>query len=419
MATTEEMASTNPLENLSATELLVFGLFLPEARANPYPHYHSIRSEDPMHWNSLEFWLLTRYADGAAVLPDRRFAMIDPRDQRNLFSLPIDQEMLSSLQERLLRMMLFKNPPDHTRLRGLVSKAFTPRMIENLRLHIQEIVDELLAAVHEAGSMDLLADLAYPLPVIVIADLLGVPATDRFKFREWSRDLAPAIDPIMTPEGVERANRAMRELEDYFRVLVAKRRAEPRDDLLSALIAASDQGDRLSEDELLANAILLLAAGHETTMNLIGNGTLALLRNPDQWEKLRSDPSLISSAIEELLRYDSPVQMTGRKASEDIAIGEKTIQEGSLVIVAVGAANRDPARFPNPDTLDIARSDSAHLAFGGGMHYCLGAALARVEGQITIGSLGQKLPGLTLQSHEPEWRETITLRGLKALRVTF
>lgn len=418
MPSTSEMTDPGFVAGPSAAEALVFSLFLPDARMHPYPYYHQLRSEDPLHWNSLGFWLLTRYADAAAVLPDRRFMMVDPRDQQNLSGMPIDQEALDTLQERLLRMMLFKNPPDHTRLRGLVSKAFTPRMIENLRLHIQEIVDELLAAVHETGSMDLIADLAYPLPVIVIADLLGVPAEDRFKFRNWSRDLAPAIDPILVPGAVERANRAMHDLEDYFRTLIAKRRGDLRNDLLSALIAAEEQGDRLSEDEMLANAILLLAAGHETTMNLIGNGTLALLRNQDQLKKLQCEPTLIQSAVEELLRYDSPVQMTGRKAGEDISIAGKTIRQGDFAIIIIGAANHDPAHFPEPDRLDITRSANAHLTFGGGIHYCLGASLARVEGQIAINSLVQKLPNLQLHDDAPEWRETITLRGLKALHVT-
>ncbi|MGH7961560.1 MAG: cytochrome P450 [Candidatus Binatia bacterium] len=418
MPSTNEATDSGLGASPGAAEAIVFSLFLPDARMHPYPYYHRLRCEDPLHWNPLGFWLLTRYADGAAVLPDRRFMMVDPRDQQNLSGLPINQEALGTLQERLLRTMLFKNPPDHTRLRGLVSKAFTPRIIASLRLHIQEIVDELLTAAPEAGSIDLIADLAYPLPVIVIADLLGVPAEDRFKFRNWSRDLASAIDPILIPETVERASWAMGELEDYFRTLIVKRRGDLRNDLLSALIAAEEQGDRLSEDEMLANAILLLAVGHETTMNLIGNGTLALLRNPDQWEKLRSEPVLIQSAIEELLRYDSPVQMTGRKAGEDITIAGKTIRQGDFAIIIIGAANHDPDRFPDPDRLDITRSENTHLTFGGGVHYCLGASLARVEGQIAIGSLAQRFPNLQLHSDEPQWRETITLRGLKALPVT-
>jgi cytochrome P450 len=318
--------------------------------------------------------------------------------------------------------MLDRDPPDHTRLRGLVSKAFTPRVVERLRPHIQQIVDGLLDRVESAGSMDLIESFAYPLPVIVICQMLGVPVEDRERFKQWGLDIARGLDSILLPPDSEvllRSAASRRALSDYFRELIAKRRASSREDLLSALIAAEEAGDKLSEEELLATCILLLVAGHETTVNLIGNGTLALLRHPDQLQRLREHPELISSAVEELLRYDGPVQRTARIPSEDVTIGGQTIAKGEMVMPFIGAADRDPAQFPDPDRLDIARADNRHIAFGWGIHFCLGAPLARVEGQLAILTLVQRLPKLALATDTPEYRQSLTLRGLTALPVTF
>jgi cytochrome P450 len=342
----------------------------------------------------------------------------DPRFGRRGF-----QQILESRfgRQGLGQSMLFQDPPDHTRLRTLVSKAFTPRVIEGMRGHIQQVVDGLLDTVAAAGRMDVVADLAYPLPVIVICEMVGVPAEDRDKLRDWSYAIARSLDAIAVPneEIARRANQAQDALTQYFARLIEERRRAPRADLLSALIAAEEAGDRLSTQELFATGILLFIAGHETTVNLIGNGTLALLKNPDQLQRLRAEPGLIAGAVEELLRYDSPVQRTGRLLYEDVTIDGKTIPKGSIAVALLGAANRDPAHFPDPDRLDITRPDNRHLAFGWGIHFCLGAPLARLEGQIAFGTLLRRFPRLALGADQVEYRETSTLRGLRALPVTF
>jgi cytochrome P450 len=393
------------------SEPVAFNPFLPEVIANPYPMYHRLRQEDPVHLSPLGIWALSRYDDAAMLLRDPRFG-------RRGF-----QQILESRfgRQGLGQSMLFQDPPDHTRLRTLVSKAFTPRVIEGMRGHIQHVVDGLLDTVEAAGRMDVVADLAYPLPVIVICEMVGVPAEDRDKFRDWSYAIARSLDAIAVPneELARRANEAQDALTQYFARLIEERRRAPRADLLSALIAAEEAGDRLSTPELFATGILLFIAGHETTVNLIGNGTLALLKNPDQLQRLRAEPGLIAGAVEELLRYDSPVQRTGRLLYEDVTIDGKTIPKGSIAVALIGAANRDPAHFPDPDRLDITRSDNRHLAFGWGIHFCLGAPLARLEGQIAFGTLLRRFPRLALGAEEVEYRETSTLRGLRALPVTF
>lgn len=287
--------------------------------------------------------------------------------------------------------MLLKNPPNHTWLRKLVTKAFTLRMVENMRTHIQDIVHDLLDAVHARRRFDIIQDLAFPLPVIVIAELIGVPTQDREYFKDWTAALARSLDPIITPEITQAADKATEDLIAYFTTLVTERRDSPQDDLLSGLIAAEKEGDRLDEDELLATAILLFAAGHKATMDLIGNGMLALFRNPDQMARLKADPSLIKTAVEEFLRYDGSVQITARVALEDIEVGGKTICKNQQALLLLGAANRDPAHFPDPDQLDITRHENPHLTFGHGIHHCLGAPLARVEAQIAINSMLRRI----------------------------
>jgi cytochrome P450 len=386
----------------------------PEFLADPYPTYHRLRAEDPVHRSPLGFWVLTRYEDVVTVLRDPRFAK---------------EAMMAVVAVRfgiapgtIGLSMLDRDPPAHTRLRSLVSKAFTPRVVERLRPHIQQIVDGLLARVEGQGSMDLIEEFAYPIPVIVICELLGVPVEDHEQFKTWSLDIARGLDAIMLPvdsEVARRSGTARQALLGYFRGLIAERRVSPRDDLLSGLIAAEEAGDRLSEDELLATCILLLVAGHETTVNLIGNGTLALLRHPGALRRLRENPALIASAVEELLRYDGPVQRTARMPSDDVQVGGRTIARGEMVMPFIGAADRDPAQFPDPDRLDITRSDNRHVAFGMGIHFCLGAPLARVEGQIAINTLVQRLPGLALATEKPEYRQSLTLRGLTALHLAF
>ncbi|HEV8438018.1 MAG TPA: cytochrome P450 [Methylomirabilota bacterium] len=382
--------------------------------ANPYPTYHRLRAEDPVHQSPLGFWVLTRYEDVAAALRDPRFA----KEAIAAFV----AARFGFAAPGIGLSMLDRDPPDHTRLRSLVSKAFTPRVVETLRPHIQQIVDGLLDRVAGAASMDLIEDFAYPLPVIVICQMLGVPVEDRERFKQWGLDIARGLDAIMLPpdsEVTRRSAASRNAITDYFRELIAERRASPRADMLSALIAAEEAGDKLSEEELLATCILLLVAGHETTVNLIGNGTLALLRHPAELRRLREAPTLIASAVEELLRYDGPVQRTARIPSEDVTIGDRTIAKGELVMPFIGAADRDPAQFRDPDRLDITRGDNRHIAFGWGIHFCLGAPLARVEGQIAINTLVQRLPKLALATDTPQFRQSLTLRGLSTLPVAF
>jgi hypothetical protein len=389
-----------------------FNPFLPEFIENPFPVYHRLRTEDPVHESPMGLWVLTRYDDVAGMLRDARFGRkgFDTLLQARFGEAGFDLSML------------FRDPPDHTRLRALVSKAFTPRVVEEMRERIQGIVDALLDRAQDVGHMDVIADLAYPLPVIVICEMLGVPAETRDRFRHWSVDIARSLDAIALPtepEVIERGTAARHALADYFRGLIAERRRHPKADLLSDLIAAEEQGDKLTEGELMATVLLLFVAGHETTVNLIGNGTLALLRHPAELRALRADPALIGSAVEELLRYDGPVQRTGRMPNTDVEVGGRTIPKGALVLGLIGAANRDPAHFPDPDRLDITRSDNRHLGFGWGIHFCLGAPLARLEAQIAILALARRMPRLALATARPEWRRASTLRGLTALPVTF
>ena len=387
----------------------------PEFLADPYPTYRRLRTEDPVHHSPLDFWVLTRYEDVVAVLRDPRFI-------KEPLAAFVAARFGAAVPPGVGVSMLDRDPPDHTRLRSLVSKAFTPRVVEGLRPRIQRIVDDLIARAEAAGSMDLIEEFAYPIPVNVICEMLGVPVEDHERFRGWSLDIARGLDSILLPPESEvprRSGAARHAIGEYFRELIAERRASPRGDLLSALIAAEEAGDKLSEDELLATCILLLIAGHETTVNLIGNGTLALLRHPDQLRRLRENPGLIGSAVEELLRYDGPVQRTARIPSADVRFDGLTIAKGEMVMPFIGAADRDPAQFPDPDRLDLTRTDNRHIAFGWGIHFCLGAPLARVEGQIAISALVQRLPKLALATDRPEYRQSLTLRGLTTLPVGF
>jgi len=396
---------------MATAEPVQFNPLDPDVIADPYPLYQRLRTEAPVHQTPLGMWVLSRYDDVAMFLRDPRFG-------RRGF-----QEVISARfgHPGFSHTMLLQDPPNHTRLRALVSKAFTPRVVEGLRGQIQGMVDALLDDTIERGEADLIADFAYPLPVSVISAMLGVPAHDSRRFREWSFDLARSIDAVVVsdPELVERGNAAGLAFHEYFEDLIAERRRAPRADLLSDLIAAEEAGDRLSTEELLATVMLLFLAGHETTVNLIGNGMLALLRRPDELRWLREDPHLIGTAVEELLRYDSPVQRVSRLVYEDVTIDGGTIPQGSLVLGLLGAANRDPAHFPEPDRVDLGRQDNRHLAFGWGIHFCLGAPLARLEGQIAIATLLRRLPALALATERVEWRQTFTLRALQALPVRF
>ena len=394
--------------------------FVPETHANPYPLYRQLREEDPVHWSPLlEGWILTRYDDVLGVLKHPQFSA-DRRRARNRFVQAAMEQQAQAGPFAQAQTMLSSDPPEHTRLRGLVSKAFTFKAVEALRPRIQQIVDDLLDRVQDTGRMDAIWDLGYPLPVIVIAEMLGVPPEQRDTFKRWSDDIVATLGgPLVAPEVQERGRKSVEEMGAYFTQVIAERRKAPKDDLLSRLIAAEERGEMLSEQEMLATCILLLAAGNETTTNLIGNGTLALLRNPDQLALLRNRPELVESAVEEFLRYDGPVQGTARVAMADVEIGGQTIKEGQLAFTMLAAADRDPAIFSRPEALDITRTDNRHMAFGYGIHFCLGAPLARAEAQIAFATLLRRLPELRLDVEEPEWGGTFILRGLKRLPVAF
>ena len=400
-----------------------FNPFLPEFRADPYPFYHQLRSHDPVHWGLSPSsvvpgcWYLTRYADVVAALRDPRLG----REVRRALppeTFTLGRDGYNAFGETARRFMLFRDPPEHTRLRTLVNQAFTPRMVQRLSPRIEEITNDLLDNVRSPGTMDVIADFAFPLPVTVIAEMLGVRPEDREQFKNWADNIVAGMDLRETRDSVARASRATLELTEYLRDVITELRRHPQDDLLSDLIAAEEQGGKLTEEEVLATCILLLIAGHETTVNLIGNGMLALLSHPDQMELLRGKPDLIQAAIEEFLRYESPAPVTFRIAFDDVEIGGKTIRKGESVGIMLAAANRDPEQFPDPDRLDIARTENRQIAFGHGIHFCLGAALARFEGRIAINTLLRRLPGLELQAGALEWRENIVLRGLKALPVS-
>jgi cytochrome P450 len=362
-------------------------------------------------------WLVTRYDDVVALLKDERFikdrrAALTPQQASR-------QPWMPAAFKPLERNMLDTDPPDHARLRGLVHKAFTPRLVENLRGRVQEITDELLDAARDRGRMDLIREFALPLPSIVIAELLGIPAKDRHRFHRWSTAL---LTTPGTTWGLLRLLPSVTAFLRYLRKLIEARRMSPSDDLAGALVRAREADDALSEDELLAMFVLLLIAGHETTVNLIGNGTLALLRHPDQLERLRGDPELIKPGIEELLRYDGPLlTATERYAREDAEIGGVTIPRGERVFAAIASANRDESQFEAPDELDLTRDPNRHVAFGLGLHYCLGAPLARLEGQIAINTLLRRLPDLRLAVPAASLRRRpgMLLNSLEGLPVAF
>ena len=399
-------------------------LFAPETRVDPHVLYHQVRAETPALYDpEIDEWILTRYADCEAVLRDPRWST-DPRHRRSeLADVMENRDVRVGFAEANARILLFLDPPDHTRLRRLVSRAFTPRTVEALRAHVRELVDGLLdeaLARSGDGTFEAITDLAYPLPVIVICELMGVPVEDRHQFSGWSSDASRLLDGDIDEETAFKGIMAAASFLNYFNGLFELRRAEPRDDLVSGLLAVEEAGDRLSEEELRSIVLLLFIAGHETTMNLIGNGLFALLSHRDQWDKLCADPAgLAVSTVEELLRYDGPVHLTARIATEDLEVAGQTMPAGAQVIALLAAANRDPARFADPDGLDVTRADNHHLTFSHGIHYCLGAALARLEGQVAFQALAERLPGLQLACPVDDigYRDHFILRGLRALPV--
>ena len=393
---------------------------LPQVIADPYPVLRQLQAEDPVHWSGrLGGWVLTGYADVKAALSDPRMSAdrITPFLESQSGG---GQPEVRELCRQVGMWTVFTDPPAHSRLRGLMNQAFTSRAVIRLRPRIQEIVDDLIDRVQDQGRMDVIRDYAYPLPVTVIAEMLGVPAEDRERLKSWSDELALFIgSALATPDKYERAGRSILEMREYFHRLVAARRTRPQGDVMSVLIAAGERGEALTEEELVASCIMLLFAGHETTTNLIGNGVLALLRNKDQLELLREDLSLAPSAVEELLRYDGPTQAMVRIAAEDLEILGRRIERGNRIFAMINAANRDPLQFRDPDRLDIRREKNPHLAFGYGVHFCLGAPLARLEAQIAIPALLRRLPELGLLTDSLEWLNSLVFRGMKSLPVSF
>src|SRR5579864_5210050 len=395
------VSARNPKETLSLYHLLD-----PEVLANPYPLYHRLRTEDPVHWDPfLHAWVVTRYPDVVRVL--HYFSADRTPTPEQLTSMGMSA--LNPIAQVMVRQMLFLDAPAHTRLRGLASVAFTPRRVERLRAHIQEIVDGLLDRVASAGRADLIADVAEPMPAIVTAELMGVPVADHDQLKSWSADFAEMLGNFQhNPDRFPRVLRSVEEMTAYFRSRVREQRGRPREGLIHAMMSAEVAGSRMSEEEIVANLIITMVGGQETTTNLIGNGALTLLRNPGEMERLRADPALIPSAVEEMLRYESPSQHTARLAPEDVELRGKRVRRRQAVIAVMGAANRDPERFPDPDRFDITRRDNRHVAFGWAAHFCFGAPLARLEGQIVFAAILGRLPELAVAPGVPlVWRQNL------------
>ncbi len=411
------MSASRSAASNTAAPLSLYHLLDPEIIANPYPLYHRLRVEDPVHWDPYLFvWVVTRYQDVIRVLRD--FSAECAPTPEQLTAMGVAD--MNPVAQVMVKQMLFMDAPAHTRIRGLAAHAFTPARVEVLRAHIHEITDRLLQPALEAGRMDVIADLGEPLPCIVSAEMLGVPAEDHRQLKSWSQDFAQMLgnlqhDPNQTPKVL----RTVEEMTAYFRSAMRDQRSRPREGLVNTLMNAEIDGDRLTEEEVVANCILTMVGGQETTTNLIGNGVLSLLRHPDQMAKLRGDLTLIPSAVEELLRYESPSQHTSRLAPGDVDMGGCRIRQRQVVVAVMGAANRDPERFPDPDRLDITRQDNRHLAFGWAAHFCFGAPLARIEGQIAFEAIVRGMADLALEPGPLVWRTNLGLRGLKALPVTF
>jgi cytochrome P450 len=417
-----------------------------EIRTNPYPFYEELREQDPVHWDEeLGFWVLTQFADVDSLYTDTRFSRAQGL-MRNFQRLSeSERQIVEPVYHSFAKTVFYADPPYHTHLRGLMNHAFTPRRVERLRPYIQGVVDQLLDTAQSRGQVDIIRDLAYPLPVMVIAELLGLPAGDRDRFKLWSDDLFAILGTVRHKpvQLLERATQSLQEMTEYVKELSRKRRESPQDDLLTALLYVTDEDElscpyphgasssrstrqrvhkrdassTLTGEELVSNINILLSTGHETTTHMIGNGLLALLKHPEQMQKLQSHPALLTSAIEEMLRYDSPVQITYRSALEDASIRGKLIRKGDLVNSILGSANRDPRRFSSPDRFDITRNEGRHLGFGVGIHFCIGAPLVRLEAEIVFETILRQFPEISLATETLEWQEHPIFRGLKSLPV--
>jgi len=397
--------------------LSLYHLLDPAVLANPYPLFRRLRTEDPVHWDHfLHTWVVTRYVDVLEVL--HTFSAERTHTPEKLKAMGLSE--MVPIAQLMVQLMLFMDPPAHTRLRSLASQAFSPARVEALRSHIREIVNRLLDAVQDNHRMDLIRDLSEPLPAIVTAEMLGVPLSDRHRLKAWSTDFAEMLGNFQhNPEHAPRMLRTVHEMTSYFRDAIRQQRDHPREGLVHSLMLAEVDGDRLTEEEVVANSIVTMVGGLETTTNLIGNGVLTLLRHPEEMKRLQEDLTLVPSAVEEMLRYESPSQHTGRLAPANVELGGKVINKGQAVMAVMAAANRDPERFPDPDRFDITRPDNRHLAFGYAAHFCFGAALARVEGQEAFEAIVRRLPNLQLEPGPLVWRNNLGLRGLTALPVSF
>jgi cytochrome P450 len=395
----------------------LYQLLDPEVLANPYPLFHRLRTEDPVHWDPyLHAWIVTRYADVVTVLRDFSAQRTPPPEQ--LAAMGLDE--LAPIARVMVKQMLFLDPPSHTRIRGLASYAFTPQRVAVLRQHIRDIVRAQIDAVMPNGRMDVIADLAEPLPYTITAEMLGVPVADAPQLKAWSRDFAEMLGNFQhNPEHVPRVRRSVDEMTKYFQSAIREIRRHPREGLIHSFIAAEIDGDRFTEEEVIANTIITLVGGQETTTNLIGNGVLTLLRNPAELERLRADLTLLPSAVEEMLRYEPPSQHTARLAPDDVNLGEKRILKRQAAIAVMAAGNRDPERFPDPDRFDISRNDNRHLSFGWAAHFCFGAALARIESQVAFEAMLSRLSNWQSAPRPLVWRTNLGLRGLTSLPIAF
>jgi pimeloyl-[acyl-carrier protein] synthase len=405
-----------PTPKKSAPVLSLYHLLDHDVLGDPYPLYHRLQRESPVHWDPfLRAWVVTRYDDVIRVLREFHAARTPTPEQRTAMGL----ESLNPVAEMMVKQMLFLDGNAHMRMRGLASVAFTPQKMEALRSHIRSITRSLLESAKAKGGMDVITDLGEPLPCIVTAEMLGLPTEDHRQLKQWSEDFAEILCNFQhTPDRVEKIVKSTREMTDYFRGKMRKKDIRP-DGLVSSLMNAEINGDRLSEDEVIANCMITLVGGQETTTNLIGNGVLTLMRHPEQLERLRADFSLIPSAVEEMLRFESPSQHTGRLAPEDVEMGGKKILKRQTIIAVMAAANRDPNRFPDPDRFDITRPDNKHVAFGWGAHFCFGAPLARIEAQVAFEEMLRRFPQWRLTSAPLVWRQNMALRGLTSLPIEF
>jgi cytochrome P450 len=399
--------------------LSLYQLLDPDVLADPYPLYRRLRTEDPVHWDPyLHAWVVTRYRDVMHVLHHFSADRTPTPEQLHAMNL----SALSPIAAVMVKQMLFLDAPAHTRLRSLSSSAFTPARVRVLQSHIQQIAETLIDDVMASPrrEMDVIADFAESLPAIVTAEMLGVPTSDHRSLKNWTADFAEMLGNFQhNPDHVPKVLQTLEEMLEYFRDRVRELRVHPREGLINSLLSAEINGDRLTEEEVIANSILTMVGGQETTTNLIGNGLLTLLRHPEELQRLRNDPQLLPSAVEELLRYESPSQHTARMAPHDLELGGRKISKRQAVIAIMGAGNRDPERFPDPDRLDLARTDNRHLAFGWAAHFCFGAALARIEGQISFATILRRMPDLALKQGKLCWRTNLGLRGLLALPVTY